>query len=150
MIKLIRTNSENPDFIGLVRFLDADLAVRDGEDHLFYSQFNSIANIKYVLLAYKDGNAIGCGAIKEYDINSMEIKRMYISPDSRKMGIASNILAELEKWASELSYAKCILETGKKQPEAISLYKKNGYRIIPNYGQYCEVENSLCFEKKLK
>jgi GNAT superfamily N-acetyltransferase len=66
------------------------------------------------------------------------------------MGIASNILAELEKWASELSYAKCILETGKKQPEAISLYKKNGYRIIPNYGQYCEVENSLCFEKKLK
>ena len=59
MIKLIRTNSENPDFIGLVRFLDADLAVRDGEDHLFYSQFNSIANIKYVLLAYKDGNARG-------------------------------------------------------------------------------------------
>jgi hypothetical protein len=56
----------------------------------------------------------------------------------------------LENWAGELSYAKCILETGKRQPEAIGLYKKNGYKLIPNYGQYAEAENSLCFEKELK
>jgi putative acetyltransferase len=150
MIKLIRTDSDNPDFAGLVSFLDEELEIRDGDDHLFYSQFNSISNIKYVVVARKDGRAIGCGAIKEYDKDTMEIKRMYISPESRKMGIASDILAELEKWASELSYAKCILETGRKQPEAIGLYKKNGYRIIPNYGQYCGVENSVCFEKELR
>ena len=56
----------------------------------------------------------------------------------------------LEKWARELSCTRCILETGKRQPEAIGLYKRNGYRLIPNYGQYAAVENSVCFEKELK
>ena len=74
---------------------------------------------------------------------------MYTAPESRGKGIASQVLRELENWASELSYKKCILETGKKQPEAIGLYKKNGYKIIPNYGQYAGVDNSLCFEKEV-
>jgi GNAT superfamily N-acetyltransferase len=150
MIKIIRTNSENPDFTELVKFLDADLTIRDGENHLFYSQFNSINKIRYVVLAYEDEIPLGCGAIKEYDMKTMEIKRMYVSPESRKKGIATKILTELEKWTYELFYGKCILETGKMQPEAIALYKKNGYTLIPNYGQYTGVENSLCFEKKLK
>ena len=80
----------------------------------------------------------------------MEVKRMYVSPGSRKKGIAASILSELETWAGELSAAKCILETGKKQPEAIALYRKHGYRVIPNYGHYAEVDNSVCFEKELK
>ena len=74
---------------------------------------------------------------------------MFVSPESRRKGIAAKILTELENWATELSYAKCILETGKKQPEAIGLYIKNGYKSIPNYGQYAGVENSLCFEKEM-
>jgi putative acetyltransferase len=150
MIKLVRTNSGNTDFIALVKFLDADLAIRDGEDHSFYSQFNSINKIRHAVLAYDNEIPLGCGALKEYDAHTMEIKRMYVSPSNRGKGIATGILSELEKWASELSYGKCILETGKKQPEAIGLYKKNGYKLIPNYGQYAGVENSLCFEKKLK
>jgi hypothetical protein len=56
----------------------------------------------------------------------------------------------LEKWTAELSYGKCILETGIKQPEAIGLYKKSGYTVIPNYGQYAGIENSVCFEKQLQ
>jgi len=150
MIDLVRTNSENADFIELVKLLDADLAITDGKDHQFYSQFNSIINIKHVVLAYIDGKPVGCGAIKEYDKDTMEIKRMYTSPESRKMGIASRVLSELEKWAFELSYGKCILETGKRQTEAIGLYIKTRYTRIPNYGQYAGVENSVCFEKKLK
>jgi len=74
---------------------------------------------------------------------------MYTLPGSRGKGIASQVLAELERWAAELSYEKCLLETGKRQPEAIALYKKRGYRLIPNYGQYAGVENSVCFEKIL-
>jgi GNAT superfamily N-acetyltransferase len=147
MIDLIRTNSENHDFIGLVKLLDADLAKRDGEDHSFYAQFNTVDKIKYIVLAYE--KAIGYGAIKEYEANTMEIKRMYVWPESRKHGIATKVLTELENWAIELSHAKCILETGKRQPEAIGLYKKNGYKPIPNYGQYAEAENSICFEKEL-
>lgn len=86
---------------------------------------------------------------KKYDDDTMEVKRMYTLDDYRGKGIATKVLAELEKWANELSFKKCILETGKKQPEAIRLYQKNGYKIIPNYGQYAQVENSLCFEKNL-
>lgn len=150
MIKTIRTDSDNQDFIQLVKYLDADLAVRDGKDHLFYSQFNKIDKIKYVVVAYENNKPMGCGAIKEYTLHTMEIKRMYTSPESRGKGIATQVLTELEIWATEMSYEKCILETGKRQPEAIKLYKKNGYRLIPNYGQYTEIENSLCFEKEIK
>jgi putative acetyltransferase len=149
MIKLERTNSENRDFIELVKLLDATLAIVDGKDHAFYSQFNKIDNIRFVIVAYENGKALGCGAIKEFCKDTMEVKRMYVSPDNRNRGIASKILGELEKWANELSYGKCILETGKRQIEAIGLYKKSGYKLIPNYGQYADVENSLCFEKLL-
>jgi len=149
MVKLVRTDSTDAAFIALVRSLDADLAQRDGEDHTFYSGFNTIAALKHVVVAYENGVPTGCGAIKEFSPDSVEVKRMYTLPDSRGKGIASQILAELEQWAAELSYRKCVLETGKRQPEAIALYKKRGYRIIPNYGQYVGVENSVCFEKEL-
>jgi len=150
MIKIIRTNSDNKDFIELVKYLDVDLAERDGKDHPFYAQYNKIDKIKYVVVAYEKDKPVSCGAIKEYSSDTMEIKRMYTLPESRGKGIATKVLDELEKWTTELSYKKCILETGKKQPEAIGLYKKNGYKIIPNYGQYVEIENSLCFEKEIK
>lgn len=147
MIQLIRTNSENIDFQKLVHLLDADLAIRDGDEHAFYAQFNKIDTIKYAVVAYENEVAIGCGAIKKYTDDTMEIKRMYVPVDQRGKGIATLILHVLEKWTAELSYKKCILETGIKQPEAIALYLKNDYKIIPNYGQYANVENSVCFEK---
>ena len=150
MITIKRTNSDNKDFIELVKFLDADLAKRDGNEHAFYAQFNKVDKIKYVVVAYENDQPIGCGAIKEYSPNIVEVKRMYTSPGSRGKGIATKILTELEKWAAELSYEKCILETGKRQSEAVALYKKNGYKLIPNYGQYAGIENSLCFEKEIK
>ena len=147
MLQLFRTDSFNPDFIELVKHLDVDLAIRDGKDHSFYHQFNKIDKLKHVVLLYENEKAIACGAMKELYADSMEIKRMYTVPEARGKGIASKILKELEKWAKGLGYKKCILETGKKQPEAVALYKKNGYSLIPNYGQYAGIENSLCFEK---
>jgi GNAT superfamily N-acetyltransferase len=149
VIKCIRTNSENTDFQKLVSELDSDLKIRDGDEHSFYDQFNKIENIKFVIVAYEDEIPVGCGAIKEYSPDTMEIKRMYVQVNKRGKGIASIVLKELEKWASELNFRKCILETGKKQTEAISLYEKKGYREISNYGQYENMTNSVCFEKIL-
>lgn len=149
MIDIKRSNSQNNDFIRLVSFLDADLAIRDGDDHAFYSQFNKIDHIKYVVLAYDGRDAVGCGAIKEYEPKIMEIKRMFVIPEYRGKGVASKVLKELENWTRELLFEKCILETGVKQPEAIGLYQKNGYQFIPNYGQYAGVKESVCFEKKV-
>lgn len=150
MITLRRTDSDDEDFKALVKLLDADLAIRDGADHGFYSQFNKIDKIRHAVVCYENAQAIGCGAIKAFGDEAMEVKRMYVSPEGRNKGIATRVLTELEDWAREMGYTKCVLETGKRQPEAIALYEKNGYRRTENYGQYVGVENSVCFEKNLK
>lgn len=149
MPEILRTNSSNPHFIQLVAALDADLAIRDGDDHAFYAQFNKTATLHYCILAYENNEPAGSGALREFGAGIMEVKRMYVPPAHRGKGIASAVLKALENWAKELGYRKCILETGKNQPEAITMYKNRGYSIIPNYGQYQTVENSVCFEKLL-
>ncbi|HMK03172.1 MAG TPA: GNAT family N-acetyltransferase [Ferruginibacter sp.] len=144
-----RTGSEDPDFRSLVALLDADLKKRDGDEHDFYAQFNKIENIRNVIVCYVDDKPIGCGAFKAFGQQKVEIKRMFVKPGYRGHGIGLNILKELELWAAELNYPQCILETGKKQPEAIRLYRKAGYAIIENYGQYEHVENSVCMLKDI-
>lgn len=148
-VEILRTNYLNKDFQSLVSKLDADLAVRDGDEHDFYHQFNSIEGLHHVVVCLVNNSAVGCGALKELEPNIMEVKRMYTLPETRGKGIATKVLRELEVWAKECGNHKCILETGKKQPEAIQLYLRNGYEIVSNYGQYKGVENSVCFEKPL-
>ncbi len=149
MINLLRTDSDNADFVELVALLDAELRIRDGAEHDFYAQFNKIDKIREVVIAFEDEKAVGCGAFKEYAPKVAEIKRMFVREDSRGRGVAGKILAELESWAKELDFSECVLETGLKQPEAIGLYQKSGYGIIPNYGQYAGVENSVCMRKSI-
>lgn len=148
-VSLKRTDSDNTDFQALVRDLDKELAVRDGEDYSFYAQFNKLDLIKHVVLAYSGETPAGCGAIKKFTDDAWEVKRMFVPAEMRGQGVAVSVLAELEKWARELGAVRCVLETGLKQPEAVRLYEKSGYRSIPNYGQYVGVENSVCFEKEL-
>lgn len=148
-VSIIRTDASNQDFIYLVKMLDAELAQRDGPAHSFYDQFNKIEGIKHALVLYVNDVPMACGAIKRHDPEAMEVKRMFTLPEFRGRGLASETLAELEHWAFELGCTKCVLETGKRQPEAIALYKKRGYVVIPNYGQYAGIENSVCFEKLL-
>ena len=148
MITIIRTDSENQAFKKLVQLLNTDLAERDGASHPL-SQFNAIDHIKYVVLAYENHKPIGCGAIAEYELNMMEIKRMYVSPEVRGKRIGANILAELENWALELGSSMCILFTGINQPEAKKLYERNGYKKIQKYGKLSEIADCLCFAKEL-
>lgn len=149
ILQLKRTNSTNTDFIHLVQLLDADLAERDGADHSFYAQFNKIAMLRHVIVAYENEKAVGCGAFKKFDEASAEIKRMYVLPTHRNKGIAAAVLLQLEQWAKEEGYTSTVLETGSKQPEAIRLYEKSGYTRTPNYGQYAGVENSVCMKKTI-
>lgn len=146
---LIRTDAQHSDFISLVRQLDAYLTIVDGDQHGFYDQYNKISNIRYCIIGYFNQVPIACGAIKEYGTGIMEIKRMYTNDAYRGKGYATMILVALEIWAKELGYTSCILETGLGQVEAVAFYHKNQYQVIPNFGQYAGVENSICFEKKL-
>ena len=148
-MKTLRTTSENLDFQKLVKHLDAYLAIMDGDEHGFYDQYNKIDMLKNCIVIFDGEIPVACGAIKVFDEESMEVKRMFTLPEMRGKGIASKILSELENWTKELGFTKTILETGIRQSEAVALYEKCGYKKIPNYGQYAGIENSLCYEKNL-
>jgi putative acetyltransferase len=148
-IILKKTNSLNPDFPKLIKLLDADLAERYGELQQTYNAFNVIPYIDTVVIAYRDEQAVGCACFKAFDNESVEIKRMYVHPDTRGQGVASLILSELENWAKSLGYVYTVLELANKQPEAIGLYRKLGYQPIENYGPYIGMAASICMQKPL-
>jgi putative acetyltransferase len=106
MFTTIRTDSYNKDFQMLVALLDKDLQVRDGEEHSFYDQFNKITNIKNIVVVYDNNIALGCGAFKLYENKTVEIKRMFVTPECRGKGIATIVLQALEIWAKELGYVR--------------------------------------------
>ena len=138
MLTLIRTNSENKNFQNLVLELDKDLAKKNGDTNDFFAQYNKTDLIKNVVVALNDYLPVGCGAMKEFDNSTMEIKRMYVTIEMRGKGVAVAVLNDLESWAKELGYKKCVLETGDKMLEAIGLYKKSGYKIIPLTIRFCK------------
>ncbi len=148
-ITLKRTTSSNPDFRPLTILLDQELYEKYGDLQSEYERYNQIVDIDTVMIAYRDGIAVGCGCFKQLDDASAELKRMYVKKDERGHGIALAMLSELELWAMESGFAYSILETGTKQHEAIALYQKIGYTIIPNYGQYSGMESSICMRKEL-
>lgn len=148
-ITLLRTDATHPDFRMLIQQLDSYLAEMDGSEHAFYNTYNQTGQIRHVILAYRDQQPVGCGAFKAYEAQDAEIKRMFTLPEYRNNGIANRVLSALEQWAAESGFTHCILETGIRQQEAISVYRRNGYGLIPNYGPYRQVTNSVCFRKKI-
>lgn len=149
MLQLLRTGNDNPDFLALVQLLDRELAVRDGGDHAFFARFNKVDGIPHCMVAYLGEKPVCIGALKQFDEHTLEVKRMYTAKEVRGRGYAARLLQALEEWAASLGYTRLVLETGLKQPEALRLYRRCGYQIIPNYGQYAGVEGSVCFEKWL-
>lgn len=148
-MKLVRTTSDNLDFQQLVVALDAYLRIVDGDDHAFYAQFNKTDSLSNVLVCYDQEVAIGCGAFKAFDSQTVEIKRMYTLPEYRGRGVAKNIMAALEEWAKEEKYSVSILETGYLQKDAIALYTKIGYEVMENFGQYEGISTSVCMQKTI-
>ncbi|REA62334.1 GNAT family N-acetyltransferase [Dyadobacter luteus] len=149
MLKIVRTNSDNPNFIKLIQLLDVTLCEIYGTKQEDYAEYNRIVDLPTVVLAYDNDEPIGCGCFKKFNDDTIEIKRMFVVPEQRGKGVASRILYELETWAIELKYTYSALETGKGQPEAIELYQKCGYTITTNYGQYAQEERSVCMLKAL-
>lgn len=149
MLEMERCNSENEQFIDLIKKLNEDLQERNGVKQDFYDKYNILPYIDTVLILKKDGKAVACGCFKPYDNTSVEIKRMFVKKEYRGKGYSKQILRSLEKWASELGFKRAVLETGKNQLEALGLYKKSNYTRIENYGLYLGVEHSVCFEKNI-
>lgn len=103
----------------------------------------------FVVVRDDDGRAVGCGGVCRFDATRAELKRMYVRPESRGLGLGRRLLAELEKHARSFGYAGIVLETGDRQPESVGLYVSAGFDRIPCYPPYSERSLSLCFEKRL-
>jgi putative acetyltransferase len=104
----------------------------------------------FLVLRDDDGRALGCGGIARFDETRGEVKRMYVVPEARGRGLGRRLLEELEFHARALGYARLVLETGDRQPEALGLYASSGFERIPCYPPYDTRALSLCFEKRLE
>jgi GNAT superfamily N-acetyltransferase len=102
------------------------------------------------LTALRDGEIIGCGGICRLDEGVAEIRRMYVAPPARGLGVGRRLLEALEAQALSLGYGSLRLETGRLQREAIGLYESAGYRAAPCWGPYVSDPKSVCYQKLLR
>lgn len=149
MRRHIITNSNNLDFLKLVKQLDSDLYNINGEEQAEYDKHNVLDFIDSVVLIYENESAIACGAFKEYDNSTVEIKRVFVIPEYRGHGISKELMVLLEEEAVSRSYKRAILETGREQSAALGLYKRCEYTTIENYPPYVGLVNSICMERIL-
>jgi len=149
IIKVVKTTSENPDFISLIKTFDTFLWERYPELKNDYWGNNLIEFNPNVLVVYLNEKAVGCGCFKKYNTNTVELKRMFVSQEARGLGLAQRIIKELEDEARTQGFETMILETLYKQIEAISLYQKVGFEIVENYEPYVGLANSVCMSKSI-
>lgn len=111
----------------------------------------SAADISVFVLARDDtGKALACGALRQLDAVSAEVKRMYVRPEVRGSGLSTAVLHALEAAARSREWTTLRLETGRVMPAAIRFYEREGYAPIPPFGPYVGSANSRCFEKRLQ
>jgi len=96
--------------------------------------------------AFAGSSAVGCGALRECDRTTAEVRRMYVRPEHRRKHVGGAILAHLIASGRELGYARLILETGNRQAPAISFYENHGFKRIGRFGEHVNDETSLCYE----
>lgn len=146
-----RTNGKDKDFIENCRLLDMDLDRRVGKEikRDKYTKYNQLDEIQEAIVVYKDNKVIGGGAIRKYDDENIELKRIFVHTNYQGQGVGSKLVSLLIEWAIELGYQRMILETGELLVESCAVYKKLGFEIIPNYGPYINMPESLCMAKSL-
>ena len=147
--KVVKTTSENPDFISLIKTFDTFLWERYPELKNDYWGNNLIEFNPNVVIIYLNEEAVGCGCFKKYNTSTVELKRMFISQEARGLGLAQRIIKELEEEAIIQGFDTMILETLYKQMEAINLYQKVGFKIVENYEPYVGLRNSVCMSKSI-
>jgi GNAT superfamily N-acetyltransferase len=130
----------------------AELDARYGSDDHEPGTPPSDADIDLFVVAVDrvSGEAIGCGALRQLDSATAEIKRMYVTPHARGSGVATSLLRALESTATDRGWATLRLETGTAQPDAQRFYRREGYREIPPFGNYVGSALSVCYERELR
>jgi putative acetyltransferase len=149
-VQIVAAQPDSEDAVRLILALDDDLRGRYPGIPLHGLRPADVSDHRLVfLVARADGEAIGCGAVRELEPRIGEVKRMFVLPVWRRQGVARRLLAALETQARKRGYVALRLETALGQPEAIDLYRSAGYINIPPFGEYIGNAASVCFEKLL-
>lgn len=147
-----RTDGKNKNFIENCILLDMDLDRRVGNEiqRDKYNKYNQLDEIREAIVVYENNKPIGGGAIRRYNDEDIELKRVFVHPECQGRGIGTKLVSLLVEWAVELGYKRIILETGNILSEACAVYKKLGFQVIPNYGPYVNMPESVCMAKDLE
>lgn len=150
-MNFVRTDGKNKDFIENCRLLDLDLDRRVGRQikREKYQKFNQLDEIREAIVVYDKDRLAGGGAIRKYDDGTVELKRVFVHTEYQGQGIGSSLVSLLIEWAAELGYRKMVLETGELLAESCAVYKKLGFTVIPNYGPYVDMPESLCMARDI-
>jgi GNAT superfamily N-acetyltransferase len=152
MLRVYRESLESPIAFKLISALNAELTERypeEGANHFNLDPDEVAEGRGAFFVAELDGKPAGCGALRVIEPGVAEIKRMFVWHGLRGYGVATAVLAALEKTARELAVRRLVLETGARQPEAIALYRRAGFDFIPPFGEYVDSPLSVCMEKAL-
>lgn len=151
-MRFIYTDGSNKDFIELCHLLDDFLneLVGGEQNRAQYIPYNKLDDIHDVIVGYDGDVPVGCASFKRYDNENAEVKRVFIKSEYRGKGISKALLPMLEDTARKQGYKYFILESGEPLVAAMALYRKLGYKTIPNYGQYIDMPDSICMRKELK
>jgi len=136
----------------LILALNAELSERypeDGATHFRLDDDEVSPGRGAFLIASHDGLAVGCGAVRQIEARTGEIKRMYVKPAMRGRGVGRVLLDALEAEARSLQLSRLVLETGDRQPEALALYERAGFSQIAPFGDYVDSPLSVCMAKEL-
>lgn len=130
---------DHPDAVALIAEVQQEYVVRYGEiDHTPVDPAQFAPPEGLFLVGYHDGAPVACGGWRVYGEDAAELKRMYVRPAGRGLGLARAMLAELERTAAAAGRRRIVLETGLRQPEAIALYRSSGYAQVPRFGYYAD------------
>lgn len=150
-LEFLYTDGENADFALLCKKLDNALDELVGAkfQRQQYDQYNQRDTIHDVIVVYQNRQPVACGSYKMYDDEHAELKRIYTDDSVRGMGVGMDLVRRLEADAKMKGYSYCILETGEPMKAAIQMYQKLGYKVIENYGQYVDMPDSICMQRKI-
>lgn len=148
-----RSTLADPDAIRLITALNTELKAvfpEPGATHFSLDAAQVSIGDGAFVIAYLDGAAVGCGAVRKIDPATAELKRMYVDPKARGRGVGKALVAALESEARTLGVTTVVLETGTRLRAAIGLYEAMGYKRIPLFGEYLSSpDTSLCFGTSL-
>jgi hypothetical protein len=150
-VELVFTDGRDERFAALCAELDAylDELVGGEKQRALYNRYNTLETVNDVALILEDGRAVACGGYKEYAPGTAEIKRVFTKPECRGRGYGRAVMGALEQRARAQGYARLILETGRILQAAFRIYTSLGFRVTPNYGPYCCMQDSICMEKMI-